>query len=65
MWRMWTYGWGVKSWWSWFREDGFPIWVAWRLPKRIAFWTFIRIYSKDGQAPGIEYDRVCREWDKQ
>lgn len=41
------------------------MWVAWRLPKRIAFWTFIRVYSKDGQAPGIEYDRVCREWDKQ
>ena len=33
------------------REKGFPKWVAMRLPKRIAPWTFIRLYAKDGQAP--------------
>ena len=31
------------------REKGFPKWVAMRLPKRIAPWTFIRLYAKDGR----------------
>lgn len=51
MWRLWTRSWGLRSWCFWFGDEGFPKWVAMRLPKRIALWTFIRVYAKDGQAP--------------
>ena len=32
-------------------QEGSPMWMAWHLPKRIALWTCIQIYPKDGQAP--------------
>jgi hypothetical protein len=63
MWRFWTRGWGPRSWWMWFRDEGFPMWVAWRLPKRVALWTFIRVYAKDpNQSPGSDYARVYKTW---
>lgn len=62
MWRLWTRGWGPKAWWYWFTREGFPMWVAWRIPKRIALWTFIRVYAKDGLAPGPDYKRVYDAW---
>ena len=62
MWRLWTRGWGPKAWWDWFKNEGFPMWIAWRIPKNIALWTFIRVYSKDGLAPGEDYSRVYNAW---
>lgn len=62
MWRLWTPGWGIKAWWYWFVHEGFPMWIAWKLPKRVALWTFIRVYTKDGQSPGPEYIRVYDAW---
>lgn len=64
MWRLWTRGWGPKDWWYWFRRDGFPMWVAFRLPKRIALWTFIRVYAKDCESPGPEFKRAHDAWEK-
>ena len=63
MWRLWTRGWGVRAWWHWFTTDGFPMWCAWRLPRYIAYWAFIRVYAADGNCPGPEYTRVCRAWE--
>ena len=63
MWRIWTKGWGLKSWWYWFKEERFPIWIAWKIPHRIALWTFIRVYAKDGNSPGPEYSRVYDAWE--
>lgn len=37
--------------------------VAWSLPRRIALWTFIRVYAADGQGPGDEYSRVYKAWE--
>ena len=65
MWRFWTKGWGPRAGWFWFTTEGFPMWVAWMLPHKIAYWTFIRVYSLDGQAPGPDYERVCKAWDKE
>jgi hypothetical protein len=62
MWRLWTRGWGPRAWWYWFVHEGFPMFVAWRIPHRIALWTFIRVYAKDGQVPGPEYTRVYNAW---
>ena len=64
MWRIWTAGWGPRAWWLWLCEEGFPMWVAWRLPHRVALWTFIRVYGNDGQAPGPDYKRVYDAWEK-
>jgi hypothetical protein len=41
------------------------MWVAWRLPRRIALWAFIRVYALDGQAPGPEYTRIYNAWEAQ
>lgn len=38
-------------------------WAAWRLPKRIALWAFIRVYAKDGHSPGPDYKRVYDAWE--
>jgi hypothetical protein len=36
--------------------------MAVHVPKRIALWTFIRVYGHDGQAPGPEYRRAYQAW---
>jgi hypothetical protein len=63
MWRIWTKGWGPVCWWHWFSHEGFPQWVAWALPRRIALWAFIRVHAADGNAPGQEYVRVYNAWE--
>lgn len=64
MWRLWTKGWGPRSWWYWFWHDGaLARWIAWRLPHRVALWTFIRVYVEDGLAPGPDYARVYDAWE--
>lgn len=65
MWRLWARGFGPRYWWHWFHTEAFPMWIAWKLPRRIAMWTFIRVYAADGQSPGEEYTRVCNFWDSQ
>jgi hypothetical protein len=63
MWRLWTRGWGPRAWWHWFSTEGFPIWVAWKIPKRIALWVFIRVYAHGcPDAPGEEFKRVYDAW---
>lgn len=62
MWRLWTRGWGVRAWWFWWRTEGFPIWVAWRLPRRVALWAFIRVYANSHQSPGPEYALAHDVW---
>lgn len=62
MWRIWTIGWGPRAWWYWLREEGFPWWVANKLPKKIALFAFVRVYAKDGQSPGEDYRRVYDAW---
>lgn len=65
MWRLWTDGWGPRAWWFWFRNEGFPVFIAWSLPRRIALWTFIRVYAAaGGESPGPEYERVCKAWER-
>lgn len=63
MWRIWTKGWGPRYWWYWFKDEGFPMWVAWRIPKRIALWTFIRVYGASGISPGEEYKKAYNNWE--
>lgn len=46
MWRIWTRGWGIRSWWWWVRNEGFWQWIAFRLPRRIAYWAFIRVHAE-------------------
>lgn len=64
MWRLWTRGWGPRDWWFWFRREGFPMWVAWALPRRIALWAFIRVISASGDSPSeITYDSAYKAWE--
>lgn len=62
MWRIWTRGWGVRSWWIWFRSEGLPMAVAWSLPKNVALWTFIRVYGVKGDC-GPDYEPVYKLWE--
>lgn len=64
MWRIWTRGWGIRAWWHWFSDQGFPMFVAWSLPRRIALWAFIRVMAATGQAPDdITYESAYKAWE--
>lgn len=63
MWRLWTRGWGPRAWWFWFKNEAFPMWCAWRVPRYIALWVFIRVYCADGCSPGPDYERVYKAWE--
>lgn len=66
MWRFWTSGWGPRAWWYWFSNEGFPLWFARHLPKRLALWTFIVVYAHGcPDAPGAEYKQVYDAWTNQ
>ena len=63
MWRLWTRGWGIRAWWYWVCHEGLPMFIAWHIPRYIAYWTFIRVYSVIGEV-GPDYDRVCKAWER-
>lgn len=64
MWRLWTRGWGPRSWWYWWRTEGWPMFVVWKiLTPRLCYWAFIRVYALGGQGPGPEFKEVCDRWE--
>ncbi len=63
MWRLWTKGWYFSGWWYWFKEQ-VPMQLAWWLPKKVAYWAFIRVYAKSGNGPGPEFKQICDEWNR-
>lgn len=62
MWRLWTRGWGPKSWWYWFRTEGFPLWLVQKLPRRVTLWAFIMVYANGVDSPSDEYKRAYDAW---
>ncbi len=62
MWRLWTRGWGVRSW-VWWVKDATPRKIAFWLPRKVALWAFIRVYSACEQDPGPEYTRAYKYWE--
>lgn len=45
--------------------EKFWLWLAWLMPKRLAFWCFIRVHSLSGSAPGTykdAYDLCVQKW---
>lgn len=64
MWRFWTPGWGPRGWWQWFKADGLPWWIAWKLPRKIALLAFVRVCSATCQAPDdITYESAYKAWE--
>jgi hypothetical protein len=42
-----------------------PIAVAWALPRRIALWTFIRVFSATGQNPNeVTFESAYNAWER-
>lgn len=65
-WRIWTAGWGPRDWWRYLRREGFAVWIAFMLPRRMALWAFIRVYAHGCKgSPGEEYERIYRAWEQQ
>lgn len=62
MWRLWTRGWGPRYWWHWFKFEAFPMWVAKRLPRRIALWAFILVTAASGTTPDEGYKIAYNYW---
>lgn len=62
MWRLWTRGWGLQAWWFWFHREGFPLWVASKLPPRITLWAFILVSAGDPVGPDDGYKRAYDAW---
>lgn len=61
MWRLWTKGWGVRAWWYAVKEAT-PRKLAWMLPRQVALWAFIRVYSASIDSPSRDYVRACDGW---
>lgn len=61
MWRLWTRGWGPRSWWYWMGEAT-PRWIAFHLPRQVMLWAFIRVYANGVDAPGEEYRIAYDAW---
>lgn len=64
MWRLWTPGWGVRDWWQWVRREGLPLWIAFRLPRRVVYWAYIRVSASATDSPGTEFDLACKAWER-
>lgn len=39
-----------------------PWFIAWHLPRKVALFAFVRVYSVLGDC-GPEYDLVCKMWE--
>jgi len=65
MWRLWTRGWGPRAWWYWVTDEGWPLWVAAHLPRRVVFWCFIRVHAAGGIPPagGDGYETYKQAYD--
>jgi hypothetical protein len=45
----------------WYPErDKVARWVAWRLPKRVTYWAFIRLATQGGNGPFRQVDDVLK-----
>lgn len=53
--------WRVSRHW---RKDKMLMWIAWKVPRPIALWCFIRVYACTGDAPGEDYGRAYAAWEK-
>lgn len=62
MWRLWTPGWYLSGWWDWVKEAT-PRQLAFWLPRKVAYWAFIRVYGLSGNGPGEDFARICRLWE--
>lgn len=47
----------------WHLSETLPRWVAMRLPAKVAYLAFIRVYAVIGRV-GPDFDEVCREWER-
>ena len=50
----------------WFREQPEKLawWVACRIPRKVEYLAFIRVYAAGVDAPGPEFQQVCNHWEK-
>lgn len=65
MWRIWTRGWGPRDWWRWVKSEGFALWVAQHLPRRIALLTFVRVSAACGLSPELcTYETCYKAWER-
>ena len=62
IWQIWTKGWGLRDWLSYVKHEGFPLFIAWNLPKSIALLTFVRVYANGMDSPSSEYKIICNKW---
>jgi hypothetical protein len=59
MWRLWHWRW----WWNW-KLDRFAFWIAWRLPRRVAKWAFIRVSAITGTC-NPTYSEAYDAWERE
>lgn len=64
MWRLWTRGWGVRSWWWWMTDSAIPLWFAWHMPRYLAYWAYIRVYSASNDGLSDEANNTMDAWEK-
>jgi hypothetical protein len=56
--RLWVIHCTVRHWWT----ERLPFWIAWHLPRRVAYLAFFRVYGAWGQA-GPDLVPVCDAWE--
>lgn len=48
----------IQRWWL-----DWPMRLAWWLPRGVALWAFIRVYSAGVDSPGPEYEQAYKSWE--
>lgn len=58
------YHWWMTVWWFRRLPNKFIWWVAWKLPRKVALYAFVRVYGVIGDiGPGNDYARAYKLWE--
>jgi len=49
----------VRHWWHW----KLPRWVCYRVPRKVVYFAFIRVYAILGQGPGPDVIDAMNRWE--
>lgn len=45
--------------------DELPMWIAWRLPRRVVLWAFVRVAAASGKGPSeLTYESMHQYWEQ-
>ena len=53
--------WRIQYFWHRLPEE-LCIWLAWKMPRMLAYWAFVRVHVEGKDSPGTEFNEVATAW---